>query len=303
MKVNSVIVTYNRQALLKECLAAVEAQTYPQHRIIVVDNCSTDGTQEFLARFAADPRYLVVRTERNVGGAGGFSRGIKESVLDGADYTWIMDDDTIPAPGALQALMDVATLSDDIGFACSRVEWTDGTLHPRNAPGGQKPADRIEARGGSVTATRCEVCTFVSVLFSTRAVCKVGLPIKEFFIWFDDIEYTLRVTRGGFRNYCVEQSVVVHKTPDVFNPDIEHAPPSMAQRFYYQTRNTCYFKHRETSNWLVFRLSVWNKLRILKRRIKRRKDGHQQEFIDAVEKGCRDGLTFYPEIEYVRPQK
>lgn len=303
MKVNCVIVTYNRLALLRECLAAVEAQTLMPDRIIVIDNCSTDGTREFLAPLSADPRYRIVRTEKNVGGAGGFSRGIKESVLDGADYTWIMDDDTIPAPGALQALVDVAALSDDIGFTCSRVDWTDGSRHPRNAPGGLKPADRLTARDGALTACRCEVCTFVSVLFSTRAVCQVGLPIKEFFIWFDDIEYTLRVTRGGFRNYCVEQSVVVHKTPDVFDPDIEHAPPSMARRFYYQTRNTCYFKHRETSNWLLFRLSVWNKLRILKHRIRRRKDGHRQEFLEAVERGCRDGLTFYPEIEYVRPQK
>ena len=297
MKTICVIVTYNRLALLKECLAAIEKQTYPINKTIVIDNCSTDGTEEFLKAYAGQPQYLVVRTERNIGGAGGFSLGVKTAAMEGADYIWMMDDDTIPAPGALEALMQAATLSEEIGFVCSKVLWTDQSVHPRNMPGGVKEE---VLRHGGITARRCEVCTFVSVLVSARAVRKVGLPIKEFFIWFDDIEYTLRITRAGFRNYRVEQSIVVHKTPDAYAPTIEQAPPGTAMRFYYQTRNTCYFKHREQPNWFLFRLSVWNKLRILKRRINRRTDGHKQEFLDAVRKGCRDGLTFYPEIEYVK---
>ena len=198
MKVNCVIVTYNRLALLKECLAAIEKQTYPIHKVIVIDNCSTDGTEEYLKAYAVRPQFQVIRTEQNIGGAGGFSLGVKTSVLGGGDYTWMMDDDTIPSPKALEALMQTATQSNDIGFVCSKVLWTDNTLHPRNMPGGLKK-DTIENNG--ITASRCEVCTFVSVLVSSRAVYKVGLPIKEFFIWFDDIEYTLRITRAGFKNY------------------------------------------------------------------------------------------------------
>lgn len=48
MKINCVVVTYNRLSLLKECLSALENQTYPIQRIVIVDNCSTDGTSEFL---------------------------------------------------------------------------------------------------------------------------------------------------------------------------------------------------------------------------------------------------------------
>ena len=175
MKVNCVIVTYNRLALLKECLAAIEKQTYPIHKVIVIDNCSTDGTKEYLKAYAVRPQFQVIRTEQNIGGAGGFSLGVKTSVLGGGDYTWMMDDDTIPSPKALEALMQTATQSNDIGFVCSKVLWTDNTLHPRNIPGGLKK-DTIENNG--ITAYRCEVCTFVSVLVSSRAVYKVGLPIK-----------------------------------------------------------------------------------------------------------------------------
>ena len=134
MKVNCVIVTYNRLALLKECLAAIEKQTYPIHKVIVIDNCSTDGTEEYLKAYAVHPQFQVIRTEQNIGGAGGFSLGVKTSVLGGGDYTWMMDDDTIPSPKALEALMQTATQSNDIGFVCSKVLWTDNTLHPRNIP-------------------------------------------------------------------------------------------------------------------------------------------------------------------------
>ncbi len=296
MKVNCVVVTYNRLTLLKECLAAIEKQTYPAHKIIVIDNCSTDGTKEYLEAYSARLQFQVIRTERNIGGAGGFSLGVKASVLGGGDYTWIMDDDTVPSPEALETLVRTAAQSDDVGFVCSKVLWTDNAIHPLNMPGGLKN-DAIGNNG--ITASRCEMCSFVSVLVSSRAVYKVGLPIKEFFIWFDDIEYTLRITRAGFKNYYAGQSIVVHKTTDAYSADIEKAPAYMAQRFYYQTRNICYFKRLEKPNWLLFRLSVWNKFRILKRRINRRKDGHKQEFLDAVKKGYHDGLTFYPKIEYL----
>ena len=120
MKVNCVIVTYNRLALLKECLAAIEKQTYPIHKVIVIDNCSTDGTEEYLKAYAVHPQFQVIRTEQNIGGAGGFSLGVKTSVLGGGDYTWMMDDDTIPSPKALEALMQTATQSNDIGFVCQQ---------------------------------------------------------------------------------------------------------------------------------------------------------------------------------------
>lgn len=299
MKVNCVIVTFNRLELLKECLAAVEGQSRPADRIIIVDNCSTDGTENFLRPLTDNPQYLILRTDHNMGGAGGFSKGLKESIIDGADFTWMMDDDTIPMPNALEALLQTALAADNVGFVCSHVVWTDGNTHPRNTPGGILKGEKMYIKtSDSGTARRCKVCTFVSVMVSTQAERRVGLPVKEFFIWFDDIEYTLRITEAGFHNFYVEKSVVIHKTPDVFNPTIEDAPVSMAGRFYYQMRNTCYFLHRKHPNPFIFHLHAWNKLRIMKHRIKRRQDGQFTDFLDAVERGYRDGLSFFPIIEF-----
>lgn len=303
-KVTAVVVTYNRLPLLRECLDALVAQTRPLDRILVIDNCSTDDTPTYLSDFTARHAELcrVIRLPENLGGAGGFSAGLKASVLDGADYTWLMDDDTIASPTALAELLKVA-VDRQAGFACSKVLWTDGKLHPRNLPGRHSMVRLSDGhRGPDYDALcTCKRSTFVSVLVSSRAVYRVGLPVKEFFIWCDDTEYTQRISRAGFTNYYVPTSCVVHKTAQVGSYSPSDALPETAGRFYYQVRNTCYIKHRLLPNRLLFRLWVWNKYRIMKRRIKERKDGHEAAFLDAVTRGMHDGLTFYPEIEYLTP--
>lgn len=80
MTINCVVVTYNRLALLKECLDALDKQTYPIHKIVIVDNCSTDGTGAFLESLANQSRYMIIRTIENIGGSGGFSLGLKTAV-------------------------------------------------------------------------------------------------------------------------------------------------------------------------------------------------------------------------------
>ena len=84
MKINCVVVTYNRLSLLKECLSALENQTYPIQRIVIVDNCSTDGTSEFLDSLT-DTRYLIIHSKENIGGAGGFPS---------VQFTWLQTNPT-----------------------------------------------------------------------------------------------------------------------------------------------------------------------------------------------------------------
>lgn len=294
MRVNALVVTYNRLPLLKECLSAIENQTVPIEKIVIVDNCSTDGTREYLSEKGKDDRYMVIRPVENVGGAGGFSLGVKASVLAGCDYTWLMDDDTVPNADALERMLEVDYVYNRgrIGFICSKVVWTDGNVHVMNRPG--LMTKKSETNNGN-----CHSCSFVSVMISSAAVYDVGLPLKEFFIWCDDIEYTQRISDAGYDCFYCMESVVVHKTASNYFPSIDQAPSNMAWRFYFQARNTCYLNRRKHTSWLSFMLSVANKYRIYKHRLKKRTDGDRKEFLSAVKKGCRDGLKFRPEIEFL----
>ena len=103
MHVAAVVVTYNRLPLLQQCLQALDAQTAALAAIWVIDNASTDGT-EAAVRGMNLPNLIYRHTGRNLGGAGGFAYGVREAALAGYDALWLMDDDTIPEPEALEKL-------------------------------------------------------------------------------------------------------------------------------------------------------------------------------------------------------
>lgn len=128
---------------------------------------------------------------------------MKWAYEQGADAIWIMDDDTIPQADALQKLLDgmmcagneVAPESE-IGFVSSTVLWTDGSPCQMNRQHYVGQALSISGKDAENTLTLQAVdsATFVSLLFTREAVENMGLPIREYFIWGDDKEYTLRVS-------------------------------------------------------------------------------------------------------------
>jgi GT2 family glycosyltransferase len=207
-KVASVIVTYNRLSLLKECIDSIRNQTFQPDKVIVVNNNSTDGTREWLD----EQTDLWVIHQENLGGAGGFHRGIKEAYNSCYDWFWCMDDDTISLPDTLEKLVTNPYFikKQEVGYLSSIVKWVDGSIHYMN----MHPSAEINWYG-TVLENKCVSITttsFVSILINRIAVAKVGLPIKEFFIWHDDIEYTQRISKY-FRNYYVLDSIAIHKTP------------------------------------------------------------------------------------------
>jgi len=126
--ISAVVVTYNRKELLEECLQSLLNQTYNNFNILIVDNCSTDGTREYIESYLND-KVQYFNTGANLGGAGGFNFGIKKAVENGADYVWIMDDDCIPTVNALEELVNFAREKEEnFGFLSSVVKWKDNSI-------------------------------------------------------------------------------------------------------------------------------------------------------------------------------
>ncbi len=110
----AVVVTWNRRELLTRCLDAVLGQTHRPSRVVIVDNASDDGTAALLADlYAALPGVQIVRTIENIGGAGGFALGLEFALGGAGDTAWLLDDDTVPTAGALQALVGARTAYRD----------------------------------------------------------------------------------------------------------------------------------------------------------------------------------------------
>ncbi len=228
----AVVVTWNRRALLAESLQAIAGQTVAPDAIVVVDNASTDGTGEMLRNDFA--HVDVVTATANTGGAGGFALGIDRALRRDCDAIWLMDDDTVPEPDALQALLQGrdAYPADRPVLMASRVVWTDGRDHPMNTPRSKLAAQPAERRAAeSVSCLAIRSASFVSVLVDADAVRRSGLPLADYFLWNDDFEFTTRLVRGRRALYC-PASVVVHKTTTFGSTDTDPG-----ERFYYEVRN------------------------------------------------------------------
>lgn len=232
MRVVAVVVAYNRRELLLECLAALHAQTRRPDSVVVVDNASSDGSADAAA--AAFPETEVLRLAANTGGAGGFAIGIGRAVREQrADLVWIMDDDTVPTPTALEAMLAVRDAARETpAVLASRVVWTDGVDHPMNTPRRKPFASSAERRDAAVVgAVPIRSASFVSLAVDAEAVRSEGLPVAEYFLWNDDFEFTARVLRSR-RGLFVPQSVVVHKTRARADTDVDPG-----ERFYFEVRN------------------------------------------------------------------
>jgi GT2 family glycosyltransferase len=232
----AIVVTHNRQRMLRECLGALADQSHPPDRLLVVDNASTDGTGEMLARDHPEVDVLALAT--NEGGAGGFHEGMRRAYEDGAEWMWLMDDDTIPRPDALAELLAAPRrLEADAAPAllASIVLWRDGHVHPMNAPwpDGRRVDRAIDGAERGLMPVR--FATFASLLVHRGAVERHGLPLKHFFLWSDDVEYTSRMVLSGELAYLVPDSVAVHKTERRYN-NMSASPA----RFYYHVRNTLF---------------------------------------------------------------
>ncbi len=195
VRVCAVVVTYNRKALLRECLRSLESQTRRPDAILVVDNCSTDGTDAMLAEEFGHLSPLRMRT--NTGGAGGFHEGMKKAYEQGFEWIWVMDDDVEAVPGALASLLEFQTLSEFIhprrvSDKGEPFPW-EGVLDPTS--GGKKafPAD-VSFENGRTWIPVNYGC-FEGALIHRRVVELIGFPDKRFFIMGDDQIYGFQASR------------------------------------------------------------------------------------------------------------
>lgn len=211
----AVVVTYNRAELLRRCLDALEAQTVAPDLIIVIDNASTDTTAAQLAGRSWRGSARTLRLPRNYGGAMGFAVGLREAVAAGAERIWLMDDDAVCEPQALEWLLSDQAAAEQTGrrpaFCCSAVTWHDGTAARMNIPRASANWNETALLTGRAV-TDVETASFVSVLIPAAHAIAVGLPHGAYFKWYDDTEYTLRLSRRFGPGLYSANSVVRHLT-------------------------------------------------------------------------------------------
>lgn len=292
-RVVAVVVTYNRKALLGECIECLLRQTAPDLTLLIIDNDSTDGTRQSLAPLVEAGKLVYVNTGENLGGAGGFQFGIRCAIGMGCDYVWVMDDDAMPEPTALQRLLEAARTVGEFGYLSGKTLWTDGSICRMNV---QRDPAMNNISDFSPEVIPSGAATFVSLLIPANVVREVGLPIAEFFIWADDLEYTRRISLQH-PCYVITGSLTVHKCATNNGGNIATDTVDRIQRYRYAYRNEVYLYRREGLRGLL-RLAARTPVHIF--RVLTRSDSRKWERIRVIIGGTVKGFFFNPEIQYIK---
>lgn len=293
----AVVLTYNRKELLDSCLEAITSQTHPCDRIIVIDNASTDETFQMLAKKWAT-RVEVYSLPRNIGASGGFNMGMRIAYRTGADLIWVMDDDVIPEPQALERLLAADSVLESRGIRAPFVISTARTPrgHVTNVPDVDTSRNSLSYKAWPELLEHKLVpvrrATFVSILLPRRTLALHGLPIASMFIWGEDTEYTLRVTATQ-PGYIVGDSRCLHVRQMDGNPDIrtEHNPVRIGWHYHY-IRNSVYTIRKYAPN------RTWARHMLHKARqaLGLCLEG-EMEKAWIVTRGVIHGMTFKPAVE------
>lgn len=233
----SVVVTYNRKKLLELAIESLLKQTLLPKKIIIIDNASTDGTPEIVSKYKSD----LIRYERlpeNIGGSGGFYEGLKLAKSYDQDVQWVSlsDDDAVFEPNYFKLIGDAAERQPDVKSFAGTVEFMDGSkqLDQRKVVTNWNHFDAKSLSDMTYTNNfYIDLFTFCGCVINLDLVEQVGMPRKDFFIWWDDIEYSIRV-RKYTKILNVSDAVLVHHTKK----------PQPSERYQKNWKEYYWFRNR-----------------------------------------------------------
>lgn len=292
----AVVVTFNRLSLLKGCIDSLRKQTKPLDAIIVINNSSTDGTEEWLD--CQDD--LTVIHQENGGGAAGFYRGMKEAYIRNYDWIWLMDDDVDPKLNCLEEMISsnaecqhqYDVLQPDRKFFNSESEWRYGSKFNFNNP--FMPEATIPVKSSDFHDSE-KIKTIVSFpfegpMFSRKVIEKVGWVDKRYFIFYDDTDYSARVYNAGFKVGLVRSAIMTK----MINPPVNGI--SVDWKLYYRIRNQIIIDRKFGNAYIaISRAAFVNTQRVLaigKLSIRKKTFSAFPEHVSTVAKAMRDGFKF-----------
>jgi len=286
-KIAIVVLNLNGKEVLDECLNSIERLDYPDYTVIVVDNNSSDGSQEFIG--AAFPAVRLIQNTQNEGVPEGQNIGIRAALQSGANYVFTINNDTVLDRDVLKELSNTLRQDKTIGaagpllcsmkdtttidYGCGNISWKTGNV--------------VRSRVGETEVlTKIADVDYVSFFFADPKVLEsVGLFNKNYFAYWEDADLSFRLKKAGYRVVCVSTARVWHEQ--------SYTARRMSGFYeYHYTRNRFWFwkTYATKKQWISFLLSFflftfWLQSAVI---LVRKRD--HKAFISQC-KGVFDGIT------------
>lgn len=233
-----VVLTWNGRSDTLNCIASVRMSEGPALDIIVVDNGSNDGTPSAIRE--RYPDVELIETGENLGYAEGNNVGIGHALERGADHILVLNNDALVAPDAIGHLVTEAERRPDAGALCpiiyfadepQRIWFAGATFDAQKGRSGRLTAYRELDHGQFRFPTQTERATGTAMLVPRSTLEKVGTLDGSLFLYYEDVEWSLRMRSAGLPVYLVPAAKVWHCVSRAAGG--EHVPDSV----YYATRN------------------------------------------------------------------
>lgn len=287
-----VVLNYNGAQLTTDCVNSVLKSDYSNYRVIVVDNASADGSAERLKTELTDSRVELFLNDKNEGYAGGNNRGIEKALEEGAEYVFVLNNDTIADPGCLRSL--VAAMEGDplIGIAGCQIvdvgyEFAPNRGHRISLFSGQTLPPQWS--GSATGPTDVGFVCGAAMVLRALAVRKVGAFDSDFFLYFEDADICLRARKAGYRTCFIPGPGVQHFMSSTTNDRCVRTLVT-----YCRTRNQVWLvrRHGRLGHRIVFAIVtfVYQLPRMLLAIILR----GQFDLLRPVLKGVLEGYMRFP---------
>lgn len=247
-----VLLNWNGREDTLECLDSLRFLRYPNARVLLVDNASSDDSVACVR--ARHPEVEVIVNAANLGFAAGNNVGIRRALAQGADYVWLLNNDTVVSSEALGALVEEAQQGARVGVVGSVLyeydrplavqAWGGGTLRPWLGITTQHTAPQA----------RVDHIVGASMLLRAEMLREVGLLDEDFFFFMEDTELSLRARRAGWHLRVAPRSFVFHKGGSSLRREGRHRN-LIADRLYAQS-NGVYLAKYSGALGLLLRLLV-----------------------------------------------
>ena len=285
-----VVLNYNSAHVTVNCVESVLKMDYPNFRVIIVDNGSMDDSVVRFKEGLTHPRVQLLVNNKNEGYAGGNNRGIERALAAGADYIFVLNNDTIVEPGCLTALVEAMEGDPGVGIAgCPLlgpgtppsvvygwranlyigdcVQWFDEPQKPRFG--------EVDCILGAAMLIRAE------------AFRKIGLFDSQFFLHFEDWEFCFRAKRAGYRVIIVPSTGIQH----LAGQTMRWVRP---MAIFYSTRNRVWLVRRYGSNKHQVLFTLYAFFYLHPRRILGRLLRRQFTLLPPILRGIWQGHFAYP---------
>jgi GT2 family glycosyltransferase len=244
--VSVISINYNQAQLTCQMIASLQSVTYPCVEIIVVDNASpTDAPGIIAERF---PEVKLIRSEQNLGFAGGNNLGIAEAR---GEYLLFLNNDTEVAPNFLEPLVQLFVQNPQAGIASPKILYygTDNVIQYAGSRGintwtgrsitiGQTEQDQGQHNLSGPTA----LADGAAMMVPRRVVEAVGVMPEVYFLYYEELDWCEMLKRGGYTCHYVAESAIYHK-------ESMSVGKASVLKTYYMNRNRLLFIRRNFRGW------------------------------------------------------